>query len=790
MIQKTSLIKRTKPSLITLNRNKKKYNQTASMRVLSLTILLFIGIAIASVGCSKRSDQDVPKQIEQLLQKAKKARKEGQEFSSIVKFYRAAFELKREEMKEREVHAGKNSGIGPCTLLEYEGFVHNYEQFANAASSLSNAIYYAARESSDEELRLKAARYLYSAGQIEISHALLSNVALRLHKKACLSMETWRAVSDAAKNMDRKDLAGFIDEYLHDGDNKTSSSSPEKAEKSEHQKRAEQIFESSSLLKLLTDKPDDGPRYTSVLKKLLTQATTKENLPNGFLQKTMASLQPSGCLGPAEKQKRHSPDQKTLLEDLQSFRGNVPVGNSPFVLPETGTLVTIGLDVIAVNGKTTVEKTNNEIPEEAFREGKGGFFITPLFDSLEKEARALKELTKYKRNRSWDMLVIIADKQVKARELMPIVFTASQAELTKSVLVVKNKKGEYRVIPLLHFNVGINTGNCSQVFPRKFHLPGFVPNPSNFVNSSLEEIAKVAKNTPFTINHIHYLNRDILRRVRVLYAPIRFNNQYQKRYEYMKSITCDFDFVMNYLQHGQQSIQCSFSINNKGTLGNLVVEGTSPPFESLCLRRWIHDWNVDGSLEGSYRFAFSFPPRKGIPKTGQLSSIDPGNPNWPLEKLSKTEKNDAVSQGPVYVKRDEDVEVSVFPGLTNCTLSTCKNDENCKKVENVKASKVVLQSLFKELMKPENFFFNDYHINVLYEGNTEISDIVSAVNIINDAYRNSLGTKKIFIHSGTCHWKFSPKFITFSNEHRVKTISTIRSLCLYPNIVFKDLVLP
>ncbi len=765
MAQTISRIKQTESSLIPFTRNKEKYKQSKTWRALPISILLFIGIAIASVGCSKRSDQDVPQQIEHLLQKAKKARKEGQEFSSIAKFYRAAFELKREEMKEREVHAGKNSGIGPCTLLEYEGFVHNYEQFANAASSLSSAIIYVAKQSTDEELRLQAAQYLFSIGLIEISHALLNNVAFRLHNKACSSMGTWRAVSDAAQNMGRKDLASFIDEYLHAGENATSSSSPEKVEKSEHQKRAEQIFESSSLLKLLiTDKPDDGPRYTSVLKKLLFQAITKEKLPNGFLQKTLASLQPSGCLGPAKIQTRSNTAKKELLADLLSFHGNVPVGNSPFALPEAGTLVSIGLDAIAVNGKTAVEKPNNEIPKEAFQDGEGSFFITPLFDSLEKEVRAREKSGA--RNGLWrrnDMLVIIADRQVKKHELENVVYTAKQAEFRKFVLVIKNGKGEHRVIPLLEYGVGrrafaaLDKKNCSKVSPISLDLSGFAPNPDDLENPFLKKIATLSKNTSFIILFEHYLEIFLL----------------------FPGPACSFDFITNYLLYGQQSIQCSFSINNQGILGNLVIDGASPQLESQCLRRWIQAWNVDGNLEGSYRFSFSFPPRKGIPKAGQLDLINPDNPNRLSEKASKAEKNDVAYHGPLYVERDENIAVGISPELAKALSTPCKNAIECRNVENVKASKAALQALFRNLMKPGSFAFDDNRVNVYYEGKVEVDDIVSAVNVVNEAYREALGAEKGIHDDSVCQWQFARK-----SNYRSAVPSKISSQCLYPNMEF------
>ncbi len=102
-------------------------------------------------------------------------------------------------------------------------------------------------------------------------------------------------------------------------------------------------------------------------------------------------------------------------------------------------MVPIGItrDFILVDNKPIVQVKDGRVSASAKREGADGFFITPLFDSLEEEAKKQRKIAQYNSSIKFEgQMMVIVDENVPYRLLSEVLYTAGQAEFAQYEFVV------------------------------------------------------------------------------------------------------------------------------------------------------------------------------------------------------------------------------------------------------------------------------------------------------------------------------------------------------------------
>ncbi len=102
-------------------------------------------------------------------------------------------------------------------------------------------------------------------------------------------------------------------------------------------------------------------------------------------------------------------------------------------------MVPIGItrDFILVDNKPIVQVKDGRVSASAKREGADGFFITPLFDSLEEESKKQKKIAQYNSSVKFEgQMMVIVDENVPYRLLSEVLYTAGQAEFAQYEFVV------------------------------------------------------------------------------------------------------------------------------------------------------------------------------------------------------------------------------------------------------------------------------------------------------------------------------------------------------------------
>lgn len=87
---------------------------------------------------------------------------------------------------------------------------------------------------------------------------------------------------------------------------------------------------------------------------------------------------------------------------------------------------------ILVDDKAVVQVKKGRVAASTKREGEDGYFITPLFDSLQETVKHQKKLAQYNPSVKFTgKLLVIGDESVPYRLLTEVLYTAGQAEFNQ-----------------------------------------------------------------------------------------------------------------------------------------------------------------------------------------------------------------------------------------------------------------------------------------------------------------------------------------------------------------------
>jgi biopolymer transport protein ExbD len=103
--------------------------------------------------------------------------------------------------------------------------------------------------------------------------------------------------------------------------------------------------------------------------------------------------------------------------------------------------ITVTANTILVEDKPVVTVKRGRVDASAKRDGENGYFITPLFEILEKHATRLKKIQELGGARFGGELSVTFDKRTPFRLVSEVLYTAGQAEFNRHRLLVLKKEG-------------------------------------------------------------------------------------------------------------------------------------------------------------------------------------------------------------------------------------------------------------------------------------------------------------------------------------------------------------
>ena len=120
----------------------------------------------------------------------------------------------------------------------------------------------------------------------------------------------------------------------------------------------------------------------------------------------------------------------------QSSVLKIPVSNAHLTMDEA-VPVAITKTNILVDNKSVADVSDGEVDASTKRDGANGYFITPLFDALSKQADKEKRIAKANSAQQFKgMALVIADKDTPYRLLNEVLYTAGQAQFGQFKFVV------------------------------------------------------------------------------------------------------------------------------------------------------------------------------------------------------------------------------------------------------------------------------------------------------------------------------------------------------------------
>ena len=112
------------------------------------------------------------------------------------------------------------------------------------------------------------------------------------------------------------------------------------------------------------------------------------------------------------------------------------------MMAEQAVPVAITQTNILVDDKPVADVSDGEVDASTKRDGAKGYFITPLFDALSKQADKQKRIAKANSSQQFKGLaLIIADKDTPYRLLNEVLYTAGQAQFGQFKFVVVAENG-------------------------------------------------------------------------------------------------------------------------------------------------------------------------------------------------------------------------------------------------------------------------------------------------------------------------------------------------------------